>query len=276
MVGMRCLRQGVVGFGVVVLVLLVAVRPSWGQTAPGFEDVPEGHFAEDAIRWAAEEGITVGVGNNQFGIGQTLTRYEMVTFLCRAFAPDACASGTRGSDTFVDVPVDHWANYAIGWAVEDGITSGVSATEFGGPSTLTREQIVAFLYRAKGSVAGGSLGSDVYTDVPADRSKWANQPIGWAYNQGISGGIASGTFGFGTSLTREEMVLFLCRALAPSICTRSRTPIPSSVDGTTVPDDDISDEKLQGSFTAVTARWIPFVRVTSRSDRCLLGHQRIW
>ena len=216
MVGVRFLRLGLVGVSAVALVLLVAVQPGLGQTAPEFEDVPEGHFAEDAIRWAAETGITVGVGSNQFGVGQTLTRYEMVTFLCRAFDPGACGSGTRGSDTFGDVPVDHWANHPIGWAVEQGITSGVSTTEFGGSLTLPREQIAAFLFRAKGSPAGGTLGSDVYTDVPSDRSQWANQPIGWAYDQGISGGIAPGTFGFGTFLAREEMVLFLCRTLAPT------------------------------------------------------------
>ena len=252
---MRCLRLGLVGVGVVVFVLLVAVRPGFGQT-PGFEDVPEGHFAEDAIRWAAEEGITVGVGNNQFGIGQTLTRYEMVTFLCRAFAPGVCGNGTRGSDTFGDVPVDHWANFSIGWAVEGGITSGVSATEFGGSLTLTREQIATFLFRAKGSPGGGSLGSDVYTDVPADRSQWANQPIGWAYDQGISGGIASGIFGFGTFVAREEMVLFLCRALASDTCTPSQTPIPPSGGGTTVsPTTIVPEDKdaLVGDRAALVA-----------------------
>ena len=229
----------------------------WSQTPSReshlFEDVPEGHFAEDAIRWAAEEEITVGVGNNQFGIGQTLTRYEMVTFLCRVFATGTCRSGTRGSDTFGDVPVDHWANYAIGWAVENGITSGVSATEFGGPQTLTREEIAAFLWRAKGRPAGGSLGSDVYTDVPADRSQWANQPIGWAYDQGISGGTASGTFGFGTSLTREEMVLFLCRAIASGTCTPSQTPIPPSGAGATAPPTTIIPDSKNAVTVEVAA-----------------------
>ena len=232
MVGVRCVRLGLAGVAAVVFVLLVAMQPSLGQTVPDFEDVPEGHLAEDAIMWAAETGITVGVGNNLFGMGQTLTRYEMVTFLCRAFSPDTCRSGTMGSDRFEDVPVDHWANFSVGWAVQQGITSGVSATEFGGSRTLTREQIAAFLYRAKGSPSGGSLGSDVYTDVPSDRSQWANQPIGWAYDQGISGGIEPGTFGFGTFLAREEMVLFLCRTLAPTRCVPSQTPIPLPSTGT--------------------------------------------
>ena len=36
----------------------------------------------------------------------------------------------KGSDIFDDVPADHWANEAIGWAVQNGITSGMSPTEF--------------------------------------------------------------------------------------------------------------------------------------------------
>ena len=217
----------------IVVGLLVSVQSVLAQTVPDFEDVPEGHVAEFAIVWAGEKGITVGVGNNRFGVGQTLTRYEMVTFLCRAFDPDNCTSGTRGSDRFVDVPVDHWANYSVGWAVSRDITSGVSATEFGGMLTLTREQMITLLYRAEGSPSGGSRGSDVYGDVPDDRSQWANLPIGWAFDQGVTGGIAEGTFGFGTNLSREEMVLFLCRALASDICSASQEPLASSVVPTT-------------------------------------------
>ena len=198
----------------------------WGQTVPDFEDVPEGHIAQPAIEWAVSNGITVGVGNNRFGMGETLTRYQMVTFLCRAFSRDSCRSGSQGSDKFDDVPGDHWANYAIGWAVNRAITSGVSATEFGGSRPLTREQMITFLYRAKGSLTGGSKGTDIYEDVPNDRSQWANVPIGWAFDQGITGGIAPGTFGFETTLAREEMVLFLCRAVAPEICVPSQAPIP--------------------------------------------------
>ena len=199
----------------------------------GFEDVPAGHVAEAAIAWAVENGITVGVGNDLFGVGQTLTRYEMVTFLCRAFDSDSCGTGTKGSNSFVDVPSDHWANYSVGWVVDRDITRGVSATEFGGSQTLTREQMITFLYRAKGEPTGGSLGSEVYEDVPDDPSQWANTPIGWAFDQGVTGGIAGGTFGFGTNLSREEMVLFLCRVLAPETCQPSQDPLPSSVVPTT-------------------------------------------
>ena len=240
--GVRLPRSGLTVGIVVVVGLLVGVQSVLAQTVPDFEDVPEGHVAESAIDWAAENGITVGVGNNRFGIGQTLTRYQMVTFLCRAFDPGNCRSGTKGSDRFDDVPSDHWANYSVGWAVNQRITSGVSATEFGGSRTLTREQMITFLYRAKGSPTGGSLGSGVYEDVPDDRSKWANLPIGWAFDQGITGGISVATFGFGTHLSREEMVLFLCRTLASGTCQPSQQPLLSSVVPTSTTDSTTGTE----------------------------------
>ena len=230
---LRFLRGGLIMVVGVVIVLFVSVHAASGQAIPEFEDVPEGHVAESAIRWAAEKGITAGVGNNRFGVGQTLTRYEMVTFLCRAFNSGDCRRGPAGSDWFVDVPLDHWANFSVGWAVSHGITSGVSATEFGGSQTLTREQMITFLYRAQGSPTGGPEGSDVYEDVPGGRSSWANLPIGWAFEQGVTGGIAAGMFGFGTNLSREEMVLFLCRALATDVCPPSQDPLSSSVVPTT-------------------------------------------
>ena len=213
----------------VTLALIVPAGPVGGQTTPGFVDVPSGHIAETAIRWAATNAITAGVGNSRFGMGQTLTRYQMVTFLCRTFDAKACGSGSKGSDKFVDVPPDHWANFSIGWAVAKGITSGTGPTTFGGDGTLTREQMVTFLHRAKGSPTGGPLGSDTYNDPPSDPAHWANIPIGWAYQQGITGGISTGVFGYGTSLSREEMVLFLCRAVAPNVCAPSKSPLPSGV-----------------------------------------------
>ena len=221
-------RFGLVSAAAAVSLLLVGVPSVFGQTAPGFEDVPEGHVAEEAISWAADNGVTEGVGDNRFGVGQTLTRYEMVTFLCRAYDPGSCQSGVSGSDSFGDVPSGHWADYSVGWAADRGITSGVSATEFGGSQTLTREQMITFLYRAEGSPTGGSDGIEVFRDGP-DRGHWASLPMGWAYDQGVTGGIAAGTFGFGTNVSREEMVLFLCRTVAPGTCQPSQDPLPSSV-----------------------------------------------
>ena len=195
-----------------------------------FSDVPMDHTAVDAISWAFSENVTVGVGNGQFGIGQPLTREQMVTFLCRAYEPSECSNEEhRGSERFDDIPLNHWANSAIGWAVKRGVTAGVGPNTFGLGQTLPREQIVTFLYRAEQSSSYTTLGHRIYKDVPTNDTGWYQAPIGWAYSRGITAGIAKEKFGFGTPLSREEMVLFLCRAKAPGICGPSQETLSSSV-----------------------------------------------
>lgn len=69
----------------------------------------------------------------------------LIALLVAATAVAQAAS--KGSDMFEDVPVGHWADEAIGWAATNGITAGVSETEFGVDQTLTRAQMITFLYR---------------------------------------------------------------------------------------------------------------------------------
>ena len=49
---------------------------------------------------------------------------------------------------FADVPTDAYYREAVLWAVEKGVTNGVSDTLFGPDRACTRAQIVTFLYRA--------------------------------------------------------------------------------------------------------------------------------
>ena len=194
-----------------------------------FSDVPADHWAARAVRWAFENQITMGVGNGKFGAGQTPTREQLVTFLCRAYQPGECQNPDHhASNTFTDVPKSHWADSSIGWAVSQNITTGVGNNQFGMGQELTREQMVTFLYRAEASSTTAS-GYEYFDDLPQDKDLWYQAPIGWAYQAGVTGGVAEGEFGLGAPISREETVLFLCRARAPNICPPSQTPItPSS------------------------------------------------
>lgn len=159
-----------------------------------------------------------------------MKREEMITFLCRAYAPDECGKDQYdGSAYFTDVSGNHWANTTIGWAFENDITSGVGNGLFGMGRTVTREQTVAFLHRAEGAPGTGALGKDHYDDVPGNADAWYQAPIGWAYNQGISGGTATRTFGFGSTPSREETVLFMCRTLDPAVCPPSTEPVAPTI-----------------------------------------------
>ena len=207
---------------------IIEISP--GDDYQTFTDVPYDDFYYVPVRWAQSRGITTGVGDGLFGVQSGLKREEMITFLCRAYAPDECTKDQYdGSGYFTDVPDNHWADIPIGWAFENHITSGVGNGLFGIGQTLTREQTMAFLYRAEGAPSTGTLGKDLYDDVPGDTDAWYQAPIGWAYNQGITGGTATNTFGFRSTPSREETMLFMCRTLDPAICPPSKEPVTPTI-----------------------------------------------
>ncbi len=53
------------------------------EESAGYTDVPEGIWYEEAVNWAAHEGLTVGYGENTFQPTVPCTRAMMVTFLVR-------------------------------------------------------------------------------------------------------------------------------------------------------------------------------------------------
>ena len=50
--------------------------------------------------------------------------------------------------SFTDVPASTYYAKAVAWAIENGITNGMTETTFAPDATRTRGQIVTFLYRA--------------------------------------------------------------------------------------------------------------------------------
>ena len=111
--------------------------------AGGFTDVPADAYYAKAVAWAVENGITTGVAEGVFAPDATCTRAQSVTFLFRAL------DGTAGTgSSFTDVPADAWYAAAVAWAVEKGVTNGISESRFGPDGDCTRAQIVTFLWRA--------------------------------------------------------------------------------------------------------------------------------
>ena len=109
-----------------------------------FTDVKEGEWYYNAVLWAVSEGITNGTSATTFGPAGVTNRAQVVTFLWRYLdSPDAVAD-----NPFTDVDDAAWYGMPIVWAVENGITNGISATEFGVNTNCNRAHMVTFLYRA--------------------------------------------------------------------------------------------------------------------------------
>ena len=108
---------------------------------------------------------------------------------------------------FVDVPAGSYYEDAVDWAVENGITNGVSSNMFAPDDPCTRAQIVTFLWRAAGSPAPKSMSS--FTDVPADA--FYAKAVAWAVENGITSGTGEGKFSPNAICTRAQSVTFLYR-----------------------------------------------------------------
>lgn len=110
---------------------------------------------------------------------------------------------------FADVATDAYYYDAVKWAVEKGITNGVSETLFGPDQACTRAQIVTFLWRAAGSPEPKSGSS--FADVAADA--YYAKAVAWAVENGITKGTSETTFSPDETCTRAQGVTFLYRAL---------------------------------------------------------------
>lgn len=121
-----------------------AGSPEPKSLTTAFTDVKSGAYYEKAVAWAVENKVTTGTSATTFSPDATVTRGQSVTFLWKANNSPAAASASA----FTDVAAGAYYASAVNWAVEKGVTSGMSATTFAPNSNCTRAQIVTFLYRA--------------------------------------------------------------------------------------------------------------------------------
>ena len=182
----------------------VSVEAEFVKTAAtSFADVPANAYFADAVKWAVDKGITNGLSDTMFGPYASCTRAQIVTFLWRA----AGSPEPKTASSFTDVPVSAYYAKAVAWAVENGITNGMTETTFAPNETCTRGQSVTFLYRALKGTAG-TISS--FADVPANA--FYADAVGWALSQKVTDGTSNTTFSPDDNCTRGQIVTFLYRA----------------------------------------------------------------
>ena len=170
----------------------------------GFNDVKPGDYFYDAVNWAVEKGITTGTSATTFSPNTSCTRAQIVTFLWRA---SGSPEPKTASNPFTDVAANAYYCKAVLWAVENGITTGTSATTFSPDAPCTRAQGVTFLWRANGSKAASAAAS--FTDVASDA--YYAPAVAWAAEQNVTGGVGNGLFSPNTTCTRAQIVSMLYR-----------------------------------------------------------------
>ena len=168
-----------------------------------FADVSTSAYYYDAVKWAVENGVTDGLSATTFGPYESFTRAQIVTFLWRA----AGSPEPKAMNSFTDVHASAYYAKAVAWAVENGITNGMTETTFAPDATCTRGQSVTFLYRA---LKGTASGSTNFTDVASDA--FYADAVNWAVASDVTNGTSATTFSPNADCTRAEIVTFLYRA----------------------------------------------------------------
>ena len=175
-----------------------------------FYDVPNDAYYYEAIKWAAENGVTGGVGNSLFAPNQPCTRAQIVTFLWRA----AGSPVVNYLMPFTDVDEGAYYAEAVRWAASTGIVTGLTETTFGTDSVCTRAQAAAMIYRCAQAQGKGFTGAWMFhlpfTDVP----EWAYESVAWCYMNGVTTGVNETAFAPGNDCTRAQIVTFLWRAFS--------------------------------------------------------------
>lgn len=189
----------------------VTVKGSFKAEKPAevknpFTDVPSGAYYEDAVIWAAEEGITGGTTATTFSSDVTCTRAQAVTFLWRAAG---CPAPAGKAMPFTDVVAGSYYYDAVLWAIENGITKGTSETTFGPNEGCTRAQIVTFLWRSQKSPAGDA--ANPFADVSAN-AYYADAVL-WAVKANVTNGTTDTTFSPDQACTRAQIVTFIYRCI---------------------------------------------------------------
>ena len=175
-----------------------------GSSKFNFHDVNRFDYYYDAVKWAVDSDITSGTARFTFSPDAVCTRAQTVTFLWRAAGSPLPRYRTT---SFTDVSPNAYYYNAVLWAVEQGITTGLTATTFGPDATVTRGQVAAFLYRAAAAARPNTF--NPFTDVKA--SAYNYDAILWAYDNRITTGTSTTTFSPDAPCTRAQIVTFLYR-----------------------------------------------------------------
>lgn len=172
-----------------------------------FNDVKQGHYAEDEIYYLRDRRILEGVGNGKFGMAMDISRWQVVLLLTRA---NHTSLENRPDPGFSDVPKSHKYYNEIAAAVDEGLFKGISDTEFAPDKTMTRAEMAEVLQRLFQFPESSKQHS--FTDLTRD---WYKDSVSRLYGAGITEGInTEGTkFGPNLKVTREQFAVFLVRAM---------------------------------------------------------------
>jgi hypothetical protein len=193
-------------------VVHLAVRADFG-------DVPYFHWAFHQIEACYIAGIVSGYEDGAYHPEYPVTRDQMAVYISRALASgDAHVPAGPPTPSFPDVPTTHWAYKYIEYAKAQDVVEGYTDGTYQPSNEVTRDQMAVYIARAVARPTGeAGLASYIpptmpdFSDVPT--TFWAYKHIEYCKGEGIVAGYSDGTYKPAVVVTRDQMAVYVQRAL---------------------------------------------------------------
>jgi hypothetical protein len=177
--------------------------PSWF-----FQDVSATAAFHNEITYLTDKGV---VGRaTEFHPDRALTRAEAAAYLYRVKGSPSFS--LPAVPTFSDVPKDDVGRSAIEWVSSQGLIKG-SGKEFQPSKTVTRAELMVYLYRLAGSQDVSGVAKASFSDIDTTPHGWA---ISWAVSAKLTSN-STGTFHPNRAVTRAEAAAVLARYLTNGV-----------------------------------------------------------
>lgn len=170
-----------------------------------FEDMPDEHWADDAVAFVSARELFQGVTDTNFAPESPMTRGMMVTVLHRLESEPNVDFET----VFDDVQQNAYYTAGVCWAADNGIVDGYEDGSYRPEDTVSRQELVAMLYRYAGepAVADNALDFADADEIDA----YAENAMRWAVDTGIVEGVTDDTLCPLNMATRAQVATMLMR-----------------------------------------------------------------
>lgn len=191
------------------------------SVSPSFEDVSPGAWYADTVTFVYSHGLLQGVSQSRFAPQSTMTRAMLAAAIYRIEGSPDCSVGH-----FTDVVPGDWYYGAVNWAASQGILAGTGGGKFSPNAPVTREQMVAILYRYAGYLGLDRTGRESlsrFTDS-GSVSAYAVTAMEWSVAAGLISGMGDGRVAPKATATRAEVATVL-RTMAVRITEELGSPL---------------------------------------------------
>lgn len=188
------------------------LSPFTPTSAAGFTDCEHVEWAKESIMRLKEKGIVNGKSETLFSPDDKTTREEFLKMLLLACDIEL---STDGKSNFTDVVPNSWYAPYVSKAVELGIVTGISDTEFGVGMEITRQDMAVLCFRALGVIEKQPTAENTQEFADKDSiSDYAAEAVGAMQSAGVIKGMDDNRFEPLFLATRAQTAVIIDRLMS--------------------------------------------------------------